>query len=60
MMTMSNVKPNGKYLVVDDASGLIVSAIFDRINGMVVLNSSQVNTELCAGRARKNLCILRC
>ena len=31
MLNLANVRPGGRYIVVDDASGLLVSAVLDRI-----------------------------
>ncbi|KIJ66228.1 hypothetical protein HYDPIDRAFT_174382 [Hydnomerulius pinastri MD-312] len=31
MLNLANVRPGGRYIVVDDASGLVVSAVLDRI-----------------------------
>jgi tRNA (adenine58-N1)-methyltransferase non-catalytic subunit len=33
MMNMANIRPGGKYLAVDDASGMVVSAILERMGG---------------------------
>jgi len=33
MLNMANVSPGGRYLVVDDASGMLVSAVLKRIGG---------------------------
>lgn len=33
MMNLANIRPGGKYLVVDDASGLIVSSMLARMGG---------------------------
>jgi tRNA (adenine-N(1)-)-methyltransferase non-catalytic subunit len=33
MLNMANVKPAGRYIAVDDASGLLVSGILDRLGG---------------------------
>ncbi|KAE9398517.1 Gcd10p-domain-containing protein [Gymnopus androsaceus JB14] len=33
ILTMANIQPGGKYLAVDDASGLVVSAILERMGG---------------------------
>ncbi|KAF5388511.1 hypothetical protein D9757_004710 [Collybiopsis confluens] len=33
MLTMGNIQPGGRYLVVDDASGLVVAAILQRLEG---------------------------
>ncbi len=33
MLNLANVRPGGRYLVVDDASGVVVSAVLDRLGG---------------------------
>ena len=33
MLNLANVRPGGRYLVVDDASGIVVSAVLDRLGG---------------------------
>lgn len=33
MLSMGNVHPGGKYLVVDDASGIVVTAVIERLGG---------------------------
>ncbi|TFY81522.1 hypothetical protein EWM64_g2491 [Hericium alpestre] len=33
MMNFANIRPGGRYLAVDDASGLVVSAILERLGG---------------------------
>ena len=33
MLNLANVRPGGRYLVVDDASGVLVSAVLDRLGG---------------------------
>jgi tRNA (adenine-N(1)-)-methyltransferase non-catalytic subunit len=33
MMNLGNVRPGGRYIVVDDASGLVVSAVLERLGG---------------------------
>ena len=33
MLNLANVRPGGSYLVVDDASGVVVSAVLDRLAG---------------------------
>ncbi|KAI0756365.1 Gcd10p-domain-containing protein [Daedaleopsis nitida] len=33
MLNLANVRPGGRYLAVDDASGVVVSAILDRLGG---------------------------
>ena len=34
MLNFAGVRPGGQYLVVDEASGLLVSAVLDRLGGM--------------------------
>ncbi|KAF7347586.1 tRNA (Adenine(58)-N(1))-methyltransferase non-catalytic subunit TRM6 [Mycena venus] len=34
ILNMANIRPGGRYLAVDDASGLIVSGILERMGGM--------------------------
>ncbi|KAI8990630.1 Gcd10p-domain-containing protein [Trametes punicea] len=33
MMSLANVRPGGRYIAVDDASGVVVSAILERLGG---------------------------
>ncbi|KIK70641.1 hypothetical protein GYMLUDRAFT_65858 [Collybiopsis luxurians FD-317 M1] len=33
MLTMANIQPGGRYIAVDDASGLVVAAILERMGG---------------------------
>lgn len=33
MVNMANIRPGGRYLAVDDASGMVVSAILERLGG---------------------------
>jgi Gcd10p family len=33
MMNLGNVRPGGRYIVVDDASGIVVSAVLERLGG---------------------------
>ncbi|KAI0059451.1 Gcd10p-domain-containing protein [Artomyces pyxidatus] len=33
MMNLANIRPGGRYLAVDDASGMVVSAILERLGG---------------------------
>lgn len=37
MMNMANIRPGGRYIAVDDASGIVVSAILDKMGGALVL-----------------------
>ncbi|KAJ7492332.1 Gcd10p-domain-containing protein [Mycena latifolia] len=34
MLNMANIRPGGRYIAVDDASGLVVSGILERMGGM--------------------------
>jgi len=33
MMNLGNVRPGGRYIVVDEASGVVVSALLERLGG---------------------------
>ena len=33
MLLLANVQPGGRYLVVDDASGMVVSGVLERLGG---------------------------
>lgn len=33
ILTLANIQPGGKYLAVDDASGLVVAGILERMGG---------------------------
>lgn len=33
MLSLANVRPGGRYIIVDEASGLVVSAVLDRLGG---------------------------
>ena len=33
MLNLASIRPGGRYLVVDDASGVVVSAVLDRLGG---------------------------
>jgi tRNA (adenine58-N1)-methyltransferase non-catalytic subunit len=36
MMSMANIKPGGRYIAVDDASGMVISGILERMGGKAV------------------------
>ncbi|KAL4069857.1 Gcd10p family-domain-containing protein [Scleroderma yunnanense] len=38
MLNLANVRPGGRYIIVDEASGLIVAAVLDRLGAYPVLN----------------------
>jgi tRNA (adenine-N(1)-)-methyltransferase non-catalytic subunit len=33
MMNLGNVRPGGRYIAVDEASGMVVSALLERLGG---------------------------
>ena len=33
MMVLANVQPGGRYIVIDDVAGLLISAILDKLGG---------------------------
>lgn len=39
MLNLANVRPGGRYLAVDDASGLLVAGILERLGGMLSVES---------------------
>lgn len=40
LLNLANVRPDGRYIVVDDASGLLVSSVLDRIGCKWILLQS--------------------
>lgn len=36
MMSLGNVRPGGRYIVVDEASGMVVSALLERLGGQLL------------------------
>lgn len=36
MMNFAGIRPGGRYLVVDEASGLLVTAVLERLGGMSI------------------------
>lgn len=54
MLNLANVRPGGRYLAVDDASGVVISAILDRLGGVYMLGTHQwdpaQNIHLCRTR----------
>jgi tRNA (adenine-N(1)-)-methyltransferase non-catalytic subunit len=40
MMNLGNVRPGGRYIVVDDASGMVVSAVLERLGGWFLTYAS--------------------
>lgn len=41
ILNLSNIRPGGKYIAVDDASGLVVSGILERMGGSL-MNHNQL------------------
>ncbi len=39
MMNLGNVRPGGRYIVVDDASGMVVSAVLERLGGQFLTHT---------------------
>jgi hypothetical protein len=37
VLTLGNIHPGGRYLVVDDASGILISSVLDRLGGKFIL-----------------------
>lgn len=52
MMNMANIRPGGRYLAVDDASGMVVSAIMERMGGKRFLFDFLRGAEGCVGEGR--------
>ena len=39
MMNLGNVRPGGRYIAVDEASGMVVSALLERLGGLFLIHS---------------------
>ena len=39
MMNLGNVRPGGRYIVVDEASGMVVSALLERLGGLFLIHA---------------------
>jgi tRNA (adenine-N(1)-)-methyltransferase non-catalytic subunit len=52
MLNLSNIRPGGRYLVVDDASGLVVSAILEKMGGTNVYSTTRLSSEISSGCGR--------
>ena len=39
MMNLGNVRPGGRYIVVDEASGMVVSALLERLGGLFPIHA---------------------
>jgi tRNA (adenine-N(1)-)-methyltransferase non-catalytic subunit len=38
MLNLANIRPEGRYIAVDDASGLVVAGILERMGGTCGIN----------------------
>jgi tRNA (adenine-N(1)-)-methyltransferase non-catalytic subunit len=38
-MNLGNVRPGGRYIVVDEASGMVVSALLERLGGLFPIHA---------------------
>ena len=49
MLNLAGVRPGGRYLVVDEASGILVAGVLDRLGGNEFLApNSAVVEKICA------------
>jgi tRNA (adenine-N(1)-)-methyltransferase non-catalytic subunit len=39
MMNLGNVRPGGRYIAVDEASGMVVSALLERLGGLFPIHA---------------------
>lgn len=46
MLNMGNIRPGGRYIAVDDASGLVVSGILERMGGTEIMHLF-ISSHLC-------------
>jgi len=59
MLMLGNVRPGGRYLVVDQASGILISAILDRLDGGYPSIIGNLASRMTARFGESN-CDLRC
>lgn len=52
MMSLAGVRPGGRYLVVEEASGLLVSAVLERLGGELRVVQDSLGSDL--HRRREN------
>ena len=53
MLNLANIRPGGRYLVVDDASGLVAAGVLTRLGGTLVIiprSRSRANSYTGEGR----------
>jgi tRNA (adenine58-N1)-methyltransferase non-catalytic subunit len=39
MMNLGNIRPGGHYIAVDEASGMVVSALLERLGGLFPIHA---------------------
>lgn len=49
MMSLANVQPGGRYLVVDDTAGMVIATMLERIGG---------TSSICHSRTTGSSCLL--
>lgn len=52
LLNLGNVRPKGRYIVVDDASGVVVSAVLERMGGMSTIYFTPEKSLLISYRGR--------
>lgn len=52
MMNFAGIRPGGRYLVIDEASGLLVTAVLERLGGMHIARTSCHYANLLSGEGR--------
>jgi Gcd10p family protein len=46
MMNLGNARPGGRYIAVDDASGMVVSALLERLGGQFPIHAPLTSAPL--------------
>jgi tRNA (adenine-N(1)-)-methyltransferase non-catalytic subunit len=46
MMNLGNVRPGGRYIAVDEASGMVVSALLERLGGQLLIHAPLTSVPL--------------
>jgi tRNA (adenine58-N1)-methyltransferase non-catalytic subunit len=46
MMNLGNVRPGGRYIVVDEASGIVVSALLERLGGQSLSHTPLISISM--------------
>lgn len=52
MLSLANIRPGGRYLAVDDASGVVVAGIIERLGGLLLFFLTCRNAHSTAGDGR--------